>query len=60
MGHQNSRGPELPGVFNYQVISQLFWEQSSKWEKFARTHINCVADVCQSLVHQILDNVAAL
>jgi hypothetical protein len=28
---RKSRGLELPGVFNHQVISQLFWEQSSKW-----------------------------
>jgi hypothetical protein len=56
---EKSRGLELPGVFNHQVISQLFWEQSSKWERFARYHIDCVADNCQAFVNQVLDEVAA-
>jgi hypothetical protein len=56
---RRGRGLELPGVFNYQVVSQLFWEQSSKWESFARAHINCIGDVCESFVSEILNSVAA-
>ena len=56
---RRSRGVELPGVFNHQIISQLFWDQSSKWETCARAHLDSIMAVCENYVTQVLDNVAA-
>jgi len=41
-----TRGKELPGNFNPLLVGELFWEQSSKWQKMAEHHIEDVADVC--------------
>ena len=34
-----SRGRELPGSFNPLLVSELFRDQSSPWEKLAREHV---------------------
>lgn len=34
-----SRGCELVGNFNPNLIAELFWEQSDPWEKFAKAHM---------------------
>lgn len=51
---ERSRGFELPGTFNPDLISQLFWEQSRPWEELASVHINDVAHKCQEFVHTVL------
>ncbi|KAK6607732.1 dynamin family protein [Botrytis cinerea] len=40
-----TRGKELPGNFNPSLISELFWEQSARWEELAAEHIERVSDV---------------
>ncbi|KAL8828421.1 MAG: hypothetical protein Q9191_002602 [Dirinaria sp. TL-2023a] len=47
-----TRGKELLGNFNPLLVGELFWEQSSKWQKMAEFHIEDVADVC----HRFLDD----
>lgn len=36
---QRTRGRELPGIFSSMVISDLFQQQSSPWEKIAQGHV---------------------
>ena len=54
---ERSRGNELVGVFNPQLIGQLFREQSEKWEAIATAHINRLAQTCRDFVLLTLDNV---
>ena len=56
---QRSRGRELPGIFNPMLISQLFWEQSERWESLARAHIDFVANSCKIFLLDVLDHVAS-
>ncbi|KAF2810357.1 Dynamin family protein [Mytilinidion resinicola] len=55
---QRSRGSELPGNFNPMLISQLFWEQSERWEMLAMKHIERVASVCDEFVRNVLQHAA--
>ncbi|TRX91704.1 hypothetical protein FHL15_007486 [Xylaria flabelliformis] len=41
-----SRGTELVGNLNPQLIAELFWEQSSPWEKLATDHVKKVWELC--------------
>lgn len=45
-----SRGRELPGNFNPLLISELFWQQSEKWEAFASEHLHSVSEHCAEFV----------
>ncbi|KAH8686007.1 P-loop containing nucleoside triphosphate hydrolase protein [Tricladium varicosporioides] len=51
---RNTRGKELVGNFNPLVISELFWEQSSRWEEFAEIHIEHVASICSAFLRDLL------
>ncbi|MCJ1392161.1 hypothetical protein MMC18_005028 [Xylographa bjoerkii] len=39
---KRTKGRELPGNFNPMIVSDLFLEQSSPWEAFARSHVDSV------------------
>lgn len=49
-----SRGRELPGNFNPMLISQLFWELSTPWERMAVAHMEKVAGICSEFVSLVL------
>jgi GTPase SAR1 family protein len=49
-----NRGKELVGNFNPLLIGELFWEQSEKWEKMAKTHIEEVALVVRRFLQTLL------
>ena len=49
-----TRGKELPGNFNPLLIGELFWEQSSKWQRMAEQHVEDVADVCTRFLDALL------
>ena len=49
-----ARGRELLGNFNPLVIPELFWEQSSKWQLFARAHVDEVSGVCRRFLESVL------
>jgi GTPase SAR1 family protein len=53
-----TRGRELPGTFNPLVISELFWEQSEKWMTMATLHTEKVAELCETFVELLLDEIA--
>lgn len=40
--YQGSRGRELPGNYNYILMSELFHEQSSRWHDIATQHLACI------------------
>ncbi|KAL3424262.1 dynamin family protein [Phlyctema vagabunda] len=50
----STRGQELSGDFNPLLVGELFWEQSSKWQKMAEAHIEQVEDVCKSFLDTLL------
>ncbi|KAF7870439.1 hypothetical protein EAF04_004183 [Stromatinia cepivora] len=49
-----TRGKELIGNYNPLLISELFWEQSTKWERLAAEHIERVSDVCTRFLKDLL------
>ncbi|TLD04441.1 uncharacterized protein PgNI_12185 [Pyricularia grisea] len=49
-----SRGTELFGSFNPNVIAELFWEQSQPWAKFAESHIDLVSYICEQFYDVLL------
>ncbi|KAF1994371.1 hypothetical protein P154DRAFT_32097 [Amniculicola lignicola CBS 123094] len=51
---KRSRGKELPGSFNPLVISQLFWEQSKKWNEMTLQHVDKVSQSCKSFITVVL------
>ncbi|CAI7626522.1 unnamed protein product [Penicillium pancosmium] len=52
------RGRETPEIFNPALISQLFWEQSERWDEIARDHIDTVAESCTHFVLRLMDHLA--
>ncbi len=48
-----TRGRELPGNFNPLLVGELFWEQSSKWQKLAEDHVESVAQVCSRFLNAL-------
>jgi hypothetical protein len=49
-----SMGPELGGTFRPELVSELFWQQSERWETIAVAHINLVARARKAFVHEVL------
>jgi hypothetical protein len=52
---ERSRGQELQGNFNPLIIGELFWQQISKWEKFAYAHAEIVANTCTAFFKNLID-----
>jgi hypothetical protein len=57
---ERSRGHELPGMFQPELISHLFWEQSRPWEKLAMAHVKRIAQACKAFVYEVLAEVAPM
>jgi hypothetical protein len=55
---ERSRGTELPGNFNPELISHLFWDQSKPWKEIAHSHVNEVARACRTFVCAVLRHAA--
>lgn len=55
---ERSRGCELPGSFNPLIISQLFWDQSKKWNELILQHIDKVFESCKTFVRVVLEEAA--
>ncbi|KAI1742968.1 interferon-induced GTP-binding protein Mx [Xylaria scruposa] len=49
-----SRGKELIGSFNHNVVAELFWEQSESWERLAKSHVERVLRLCENFLRDIL------
>ncbi|KAL1871944.1 hypothetical protein Daus18300_004580 [Diaporthe australafricana] len=55
---QRSRGTELLGNFNCNVVAELFWEQSEGWDEISNKHIDNVSGNCNRFLQLLLDHVA--
>ncbi|KAE8453918.1 hypothetical protein EG329_007694 [Mollisiaceae sp. DMI_Dod_QoI] len=53
---RRTRGRELIGNFNPLLIGALFWEQSSKWEKHATSHVEVVSSLCRRFLRKLLQD----
>lgn len=53
-----SRGNELIGNFNPNLIAELFWEQSQPWEKLASDHVELVCGLCERFLDDVLKHMA--
>ncbi|KAI1115638.1 interferon-induced GTP-binding protein Mx [Nemania sp. NC0429] len=53
-----SRGNELLGSFNPNLIAELFWEQSEPWEKLASDHVEVVCALCLRFLDDVLTHMA--
>ncbi|TEA14872.1 Interferon-induced GTP-binding protein Mx [Colletotrichum sidae] len=53
-----SRGTELIGNFNPNLIGELFWEQSQPWEQLASSHIEKVSQLCKRFLTNLLEQKA--
>ncbi|RYO45292.1 hypothetical protein AA0116_g13311 [Alternaria tenuissima] len=55
---KHTRGRELPGTFSPMIVSDLFFEQSSLWEDFARAHIAKVVLAARAFLGHLTSHVA--
>lgn len=55
---RSCRGTELLGSFNPNLIAELFWEQSERWETLAKQHINVVSKTCHDFLSTLLTSKA--
>lgn len=53
-----SRGNELIGNFNPNLIAELFWEQSQPWEELASDHVERVCSLCEKFLDDLLTYMA--
>jgi hypothetical protein len=49
-----TRGRELPGNYNYVLLSELFHEQSTRWQSIAEDHVAKVNHVVTAFVEMAL------
>jgi hypothetical protein len=49
-----TRGREFPGNYNYALLSELFHEQSSRWQSIAEGHVAKVNQVVTAFVEMAL------
>lgn len=52
-----TKGCELPGMFNPQIIGDLFFEQSQSWQMLARDYAKLLFDATRTTIELIIDNV---
>lgn len=55
---QRSRGTELLGTFNPNLVAELFWEQSEGWDSLSREYISAVSRRCEEYLAILLDSIA--
>ncbi|KAI1802116.1 dynamin family protein [Daldinia bambusicola] len=55
---ERTRGRELPGVFSPMVVSDLFYQQSSPWERIAQEHVAKSWDAVKSFIEEVVIYVA--
>ncbi|KAL2033350.1 hypothetical protein VTO58DRAFT_104064 [Aureobasidium pullulans] len=55
---QRFRGVQLSGVFNPDIVDELFHEQSARWSGLAKGHISNVNEQCFKFIGKILWQIA--
>lgn len=49
-----TRGREMAGTFNPLLVGELFWEQSSNWQRLAVNHLDDVSQMCEDFLDILL------
>ncbi|KAK6340050.1 hypothetical protein TWF730_001825 [Orbilia blumenaviensis] len=57
--YRESRGPELSGLINHNVVIQMFREQSAKWQSVANSHVSAVADKVSKFNAEVFNSVVS-
>ncbi|KAF3106852.1 hypothetical protein TWF569_002421 [Orbilia oligospora] len=57
--YRDSRGPELPGLVNYNVVIQMFREQSTNWKTVAGEHVRRVVDIVAKFNAEVFNRVVS-
>ncbi|EGX48594.1 hypothetical protein AOL_s00080g223 [Orbilia oligospora ATCC 24927] len=57
--YRDSRGPELPGLVNYNVVIQMFREQSTNWKTVAGEHVRGVVDIVAKFNAEVFNRVVS-
>ncbi|KAK6519931.1 hypothetical protein TWF506_000225 [Arthrobotrys conoides] len=57
--YRESRGPELPGLVNYNVVIQMFREQSNNWKTVAGEHVRGVVDIVSKFNAEVFNRVVS-
>ncbi|KAJ6261688.1 Dynamin [Drechslerella dactyloides] len=57
--YHNSRGPELPGLVNPNILIEAFREQSTGWSTISRRHVSKVVGIVTKFNTEILNRVIA-
>ncbi|KAF3210236.1 hypothetical protein TWF106_010767 [Orbilia oligospora] len=57
--YRDSRGPELPGLINYNVVIQMFREQSTNWKTVAGEHVRGVVDIVAKFNAEVFNRVVS-
>ncbi|KAG9240272.1 dynamin GTPase [Calycina marina] len=52
--YTRTRGLELPGNYNYALLSKLFHEQSSRWPKIAHNHVTELFQLITNFVEKVI------
>jgi hypothetical protein len=53
----NSRGCELPGIYNPLIIGDLFKEQSKPWEALAQSHLDKTWKICRKFLQVLFQHI---
>jgi GTPase SAR1 family protein len=53
---KQSRGRELPGMFNPLIVGDLFREQSKPWESLASNHLEAVLEATRTFLELIISH----
>ncbi|KAF3168204.1 hypothetical protein TWF225_008681 [Orbilia oligospora] len=57
--YRDSRGPELPGLVNHNVVIQMFREQSTNWKTVAGEHVRGVVDIVAKFNAEVFNRVVS-
>lgn len=54
--YSNTRGRELPGNYNHVLLTELFHQQSSRWQQLAEDHVDTVFEGIQEFVNRAISS----
>lgn len=57
--YKESRGPELPGLINYNVVIQMFREQTTNWKAVSGEYVRSVVDTVSKFNAEVFNRVVS-
>jgi hypothetical protein len=55
---KRTRGCELPGTFNPQIIGEMFYEQSKPWQAIVESYMTRILEAARTTLNLVLDHTA--